>query len=159
MNDTFESQVLSITVSQTVSQSDRYEGRQSHFTARSTRTVEQSHFEPGPLRCRQAATAATAAAASQPTGRDCEADPETDSPWTRGRPRGPHPPHGRGWDGTSTRVWDSICPSGGRLHVQVFCWMDATESRLCMISPETLGLELFSIALSQSIFQIISAQS
>lgn len=154
MNDTFETQVLSITLSQSVGQVWGTSIPLHSKVQKKSRWTIALWSPPPSLSSGRYSRNVTRAAA--------------DGTRLRGRPRnrklvdvdrGPHPPHGGGLDGTSMCVWDSIPQSGGRLHVKVFYWMDATERRLCVILPETLAFELFSIALSQTLFQIISAQS
>lgn len=124
MNDTFETQVLSITGSQSASQSVRQVWGTSiplHSKVQKKNRWTIALWTPSRSlssgRYRRNIALAAAVAASQPTERDCEADPETDNSWTRGRRQGPHPPHDRGLDGTSTCL--GFHPSEWR---PIICW-------------------------------------
>lgn len=142
MNDKFQTQVLSITVSQSVTQVWGTSVPQHSKVQKNRWTI--ALWTPPPLRCHRAATAATSYARRQWLWANWRKATATQTQQriahggvdVAGDPR----PRSRVQEtSVGQSVWDSIRQSGRKWHVKVSYWMDATEQRLCVILPETLA--------------------
>lgn len=143
MNDKFQTQVLSITVSQSVTQVwGTSIPHHSKVQKKNRWTI--ALWTPPPLRCHRADIAATSYARRQrlwANGRKATAT-QTQQQIAHGGVDVAGDPRPRSRDKETSAdqsVWDSIRQSGRELHVKVSYWMDAMEQRLCVILPGTLA--------------------
>lgn len=140
MNDKFQTQVLSITVSQSVTQVWGTSIPHHSKVQKKNRWTIALWTPPHPLRCHRADTAATSYARRQWLWANWRKATATQTQQQIAHGGVDVRPRSRVKETSADQsVWDSIRQSGCELHVKVSYWMDATEQRLCVILPETLA--------------------